>query len=284
MVTDLFTVDPANATAARAWDGEEGAFWAANAERFDRSVAGYHGSLLAAAEVDRRGRVLDVGCGTGQTTRDAARVAADGLALGVDLSAAMLAVARRRAAEEGLGHVSFQQADAQVHPFAPGSYDLVLSRTGTMFFADQAAAFANLARALRPGGRLAVLVWQGPGANEWLRELLGALAAGRDLPLPPLGVPGPFAFAEPEHARSVLAGAGFGDVDASGLEAPMWFGEDASEARPFVLGVMGWLLRDLDDPTRERALAALVRTLHEHETPDGVTFASAAWLVTATRS
>src|SRR5690606_6861180 len=99
----------------------------------------------------------DVGCGTGQTTRDAARAAGEGAAVGVDLSAAMLEHARRRAAEDGLSNASFLHGDAQVHPFEPASFDLAISRTGTMFFADPVAAFANVARALAPGGRLVMV-------------------------------------------------------------------------------------------------------------------------------
>ena len=164
-------VDPTNAEQARAWDGGEGVYWAENAERFDMSVASYHERFMAAAEIGRTERVLDIGCGTGQTTRDAARAAPDGTALGVDLSGPMIALARRLAAEQGVTNALFEQTDAQIHPFPEQSFDVAISRTGTMFFGDQVAAFANIARAIRPGGRLSVLVWQGPEPNEWIREL-----------------------------------------------------------------------------------------------------------------
>src|SRR5215831_9238931 len=109
-------VDPANAEQARAWDGDEGAYWAGNADRFDKAVAAYHDRFLAAAAIGRADRVLDLGCGTGQTTRDAA----DGLALGVDLSGQMIALARRLAAGHGIANARFEQADAQIHPFLAG--------------------------------------------------------------------------------------------------------------------------------------------------------------------
>src|SRR5215467_4961501 len=222
-------VDPANAEQAQAWDGDEGAYWAGNADRFDKAVAAYHQRLLAAAAIGRAHRVLDIGCGTGQTTRDAARAAADGLALGVDLSGQMIALARRLAAGQCIANARFEQADAQIHPFPTASFDVAISRTGTMFFADAAAAFTNIARALRPGGRLALLVWQGPEHNEWIRELTGALAAGRDLPAPPAGAPGPFAQADPQAAQAVLAAAGFTQIDFDGLQEPMWFGTGAED-------------------------------------------------------
>src|SRR5690242_14804122 len=158
--------------------------------------------------------------GTGQTTRDAAAAAGPGPALGVDLSARMIELARRLAAEEGTGNVSFEQADAQIYPFPAGSFDVAISRTGTMFFGDPAAAFANIGRALRPGGRLVMLVWQGPGPNEWVRELSGALAAGRDLPAPPPGAPGPFSLADPGRVRALLAAAGFSGITMEALHEP----------------------------------------------------------------
>jgi len=276
-------VDPANAEQARAWDGDEGAYWAKNAERFDRALAAYREPFLAAAGIGRADRVLDIGCGTGQTTRDAARAAADGFALGVDLSGQMIGLARRLAAGQGIGNARFEHADAQIHPFPAASFDVAISRTGTMFFGDPAAAFANIARAIRPGGRLALLVWQGPRANEWIRELAGALAAGRDLPVPPAGVPGPFAQADPEAVRAVLAAAGHTRIELDEARLPMWFGSDAEDACAFALGLMGWMLDGLDDAGRGRALRDLRATVNAHDTGHGVFYQSAAWIITAAR-
>jgi len=276
-------VDPANTEQAQAWDGDEGAYWAQNAERFDRALGAYRERFLAAAGIGRADRVLDIGCGTGQTTRDAARAAADGFALGVDLSRRMIELGRRLAAGQGIGNALFEQADAQIHPFPAAGFDVAISRTGTMFFGDPSAAFANIARAIRPGGRLALLVWQGPEANEWIRELAGALAAGRDLPTPPAGCPGPFAQASPEAVRAVLDAAGFSRIELDGLRRPMWFGSDAEDACAFVLGLMGWMIQDLDDAGRGRALRNLRATLNRHDTGPGVFYESATWIITATR-
>ena len=276
-------MDPGNAEQARAWDGDEGAYWAANADRFDEALAAYHNRFLTAAAIGRADRVLDIGCGTGQTTRDAARAAADGLALGVDLSGQMVALARRLAAEHGIVNARFEKADAQIHPFPAASFDVVISRTGTMFFADPARAFANIARSLRPGGRLALLVWQGQQANEWISELGGALAAGRDLPAPPPGAPGPFAQADPLATQAVLAAAGFTQIDFDGLQGPMWFGASADDAHHFVLGQLGWMLHGLDDAGRSRALDNLRTTVTAHDTGHGCLYRSATWLIRATR-
>src|SRR5262249_52703419 len=195
-------VDPGNAEQARAWDGDEGAYWAGHADRFDKAVAAYHDRFLAAAAIGRADRVLDIGCGTGQTTCDAARAAADGLALGVDLSGQMIALARRLAAGHGIANARFEQADAQIHPFPTASCDVAPPRPGTRFPADPAAPSPNTAGGRGRGGRRALLVWRGPQANEWIRERGGALAAGRALPAPPAGAPGPFAQADPQAAQA----------------------------------------------------------------------------------
>ena len=276
-------VDPSNAEQARAWDGDEGTFWTERADHFDRSIAEHHEPFLAAADIGSADDVLDVGCGTGQTTRDAARAAAAGSALGVDLSSRMIDYARKRAAEEGVGNAAFVQADAQIRPFEPASFDVAISRTAAMFFGDLVAAFRNIGRALRPGGRLTLLTWQPLPENEWLRELSSAFAAGRDLPAPSADAPGPFALSDPERVRSVLGAAGFADV---GLEASihdMWFGTDVDDATTFILGVLGWMLQGLDDDGRARALEVLRDTLSAHESAAGVTFGSAAWTIRARR-
>jgi SAM-dependent methyltransferase len=201
----------------------------------------------------------------------------------VDLSGKMIAVARRLAAEQSITNVAFEQADAQIHPFSRASFDVAISRTGTMFFADPARAFANISRAVRSGGRLALLVWQGPEANEWIRELTGAMAAGRDLPAPPAGAPGPFGQAERAGAAAVLAAAGFADIEFEGVAEPMWFGSDAKDAHSFVLGQLGWMLQGLDGVRRRQALDDLQATLASHATSSGVFYQSATWLIRATR-
>jgi len=276
-------VDPSNTDQIRAWDGTEGEYWAAHAPRFDRSLSRYQDRFMDAGEFANDAVVLDVGCGTGQTTRDAARRAAAGSALGVDLSSAMLEVARSRAEAEGIANARFEQADAQVHGFERASFDVAISRMGAMFFGDPVAAFGNIARALRPGGRLVLLAWQGPRVNEWLREIAMVFAAGRDLPLPPADARGPFALSDPDRVRGLLAGADFSAPRFEDLSEPMFFGDDPDDALDFIVGANGWMLDGLDADGREGALAALRSTLEAHRGDEGVVFGSAAWLVTAHR-
>jgi SAM-dependent methyltransferase len=272
-----------NAGQAEAWDGSEGAYWAAHADHFDRAIAAYHLPFLDAAAIGTGEQVLDIGCGTGQTTRDTARLAPAGGALGVDLSAEMVALARRLAAAEGRANARFEQADAQIFPFPAGGFDVAISRTGAMFFGDPQAAFTNIARALRGQGRLALLSWQPPSANEWFAELTGALAAGRDLPVPPPQAPGPFALADPDRVRQLLAGAGFTGIEVDPVQAPMWFGTDPGEAYDFAVGLLGWMLEGLGERQRSQALGALRATVTAHSTAGGVVYRSGAWLIRARR-
>ena len=262
-----FDVAPSNSRQLRDWDGEHGSYWAENADLYDRSLAGYHPALLAAANTGPGDRILDVGCGSGQVAIDLVRAAPGARALGVDLSIAQLDVARRRGA--GLA-VEFAQADAQVHDFGATAYDLIVSRTGTMFFGDAAAAFANLATATRPGGRLAILVWRGLTENQWLREIFEALRVGRDLPMPPPGAPGPFAQSDPTIVEPLLAAADWSDVAFEPLDQSIWLGHDPDQGTRWQLGQSAWLLLGAEEAQRAAAAANLRALFAAHETPDGV--------------
>lgn len=276
-------IEEPNAAQWQAWDGPAGAFWTEQADRFDRAAAGYDPHLRAAAGFSVGERVLDVGCGTGATTRAAARaVGATGHVTGVDLSTRMLELARARTAAEHLD-VTFLRGDAQVHAFPPGGFDVVLSRHGVMFFDHPTAAFANLARALRPGGRLVVLVWQPLDRNPWLHRVLEVLTPGRDTPAPPAdGRPSPLSLSDPARVRAVLDAAGFVDVRLEGVEEPMVFGDDPDDAVAYQAGLHAGLLAELDTPTREEVVARLRADLAAHHEPGlGIRYPSAAWLVTA---
>jgi ubiquinone/menaquinone biosynthesis C-methylase UbiE len=266
-----------NAEQLRAWDGEQGAYWVDRAERFDEGVAGYRDRLLTAAAIGGGEHVLDIGCGSGQMTRDAARRAVGGSAVGVDLSSRAVELARRLAERDGVVNVRFLQADAQIHSFPEQHFDVVISRHGAMFFGDPVAAFINIARAVRPGGRLVLLTWQPWERNEWLRSFRGALAVGRELPTRP------GALEDPDQVRPLLASAGFTDVRMDELAEPMYFGRDADDAFRFVSGQLARMVDDLDDGAKARALDDLRATMAAHQTPRGVYFDSAAWLIQARR-
>ncbi|MDP8936146.1 MAG: methyltransferase domain-containing protein [Actinomycetota bacterium] len=275
----------ANVEMARAWDGDEGDRWTEHAERYEATGRRVWQRFLDARPVSAADAVLDIGCGTGESTLDAARIARHGTVLGVDLSARMLARARQRAEAEGLTHVRFEQADAQVHPFETHAFDVAISSFGAMFFVDPVAAFANIARALRPGGRLAVLTWRELARNEWLTALREALAVGRQLPEPPPGAPGPFALADPDRVRAVLGAAGFDEVAFQAVDEPIELGADADDAFSFVrtMGIVHGLTQDLDDATRARALDDVHAMLAAHQREEGVLLGTSVWLITARR-
>jgi SAM-dependent methyltransferase len=274
-----------NVDQAAAWDGPSGAAWVAREAVQNSALRAHTERLLEVAAVAPGDDVLDVGCGTGDTTRACARRAADGDVVGVDLSTVMLERARARARDEGLTNVTFERADAQVHPFPPARADIVVSRFGVMFFTDPVAAFANVRRGMADDGRFVAVVWQEFAGNEWLAVPWHALALGRALPTPATGGPGPFGLADPDHLRGVLSAAGFRRVELEDLAVPYDYGPDADAAVAFAreIGVLRTLLADLDDDGTARALAALRDVMARHETPDGVTLDSRAWIVTAFR-
>src|SRR5215216_2811913 len=168
---------------AQYWNGPEASHWLVHEHRYERMGAPFTRLVLDAAALARTDRVLDIGCGTGSTTCTAARAAADGQALGVDIARPLLQRAKQRARHDGLTNVRFEHGDAQTHRLAPQGFDVAISRFGVMFFSDPTAAFANIARGLCPGGRIAFVCWQPVANNEWITVL--SAAAAQHIPLPP---------------------------------------------------------------------------------------------------
>jgi SAM-dependent methyltransferase len=225
--------------------------------------------------------VLDIGCGGGETALDLARaVAPDGSVVGVDLSAAVLRFARRAA--QGHARVRFVQADAQVFPFEPASFDAAFSRFGVMFFADPAAAFINIRRSLRPNGRLAFVCWRALESNPL--DILPLRAASAHLPPQPAhdaDAPGPFAFADPDRVRSILERAGFGGIEIIARDEQVGSGDlDTMLAVCSRVGALGKILRE-NPEFRTAALPAVRSALAAHDGPDGVRLNAATWVVTA---
>ena len=280
-----------NTAQSEAWNGDEGRHWSDHHDRWNAVNEGFNAPLLAAAAIGSEDHVLDVGCGAGQTTRLAAGAAVRGSVLGLDLSAPMLARARALAAEEGLGRIAFEQGDAQVHPLPAAAFDVAISRFGIMFFEDPVAAFGNIGRALRPGGRIAFVCMSQPARSEWVQVYDAVRAA---LPLPaqeataPDG-PGMFSLSDPAVIRRVLGAAGFTDVGTEPVEAVGHFGRDTDDAADHLLGSgpgrhLVNLLDSAGDPDpRDRVRAAFLAALAEYERPTGVRLRTAAWLVTARR-
>jgi SAM-dependent methyltransferase len=280
-------VKTANEDQVEHWnDSEATGDWVTHQERYDRMLEPFAGLILNAASLSPGEQVLDVGCGCGATTLAAARAIAPGQATGIDLSAAMLARARQNAAEAGLVNASFEQADAQVHRFG-ASYDAVISRFGVMFFADPVAAFANVLAATKPGGRLAFACWQPLVDNEWLLVPLAALAEHVPLPEPEEpGAPGMFSLSDTDRMREVLSDAGWRDISAASERTPIPIGGGTlDDAMSFLQArsVVRKMLADVDQATRDRAVASVRDALASHSEGDQVRLRASVWLVTAVR-
>jgi SAM-dependent methyltransferase len=253
-----------------------------NADFYDAELQRHNVHFRAAAAVRSRDQVLDIGCGTGQTTREAARAAVDGSAVGVDMSTPMLERARRLSHEQGLRNVTYEHGDAETHPFPSEHFDLCISRFGTMFFADPVAAFTNIRRALRPGARLVLMVWQDADRNEWFTATRQALA-GSSAPTAAASDLEPFSLADPAATQRMLIVAGFAEIAFTDIHEPVHYGSDAGAASDAVLGLRHArdLLASLDAPTAEHALDRLRAMLAARDSGDGVHFDSRAWIITA---
>lgn len=280
-----------NTDQAEHWNSSDDvAHWVGQQERYDRMLEPFTDMILRAAAPRPGDRLLDVGCGCGATTLAAAPLIAPGEAVGLDLSGPMLARARDRAQKAGLRNAVFEQGDAQVHALEPAGFGTVISRFGTMFFADPVAAFANLRSATRPGGQLVFVCWQPRADNQWLLVPGAALAEH----VPPAAVPGPgdgpgmFAFADPDRLSPILAEAGWRDVEITPEQLPILVGGGGSleDAVGFLrAGSIGrTALAGADAGTVDRAIASVRAALAPYAHADGVRLGAAVWLVRATTS
>lgn len=278
----------ANAEQRAFWDEQAGPTWVALQERLDAGIRP-HGELVAEVLAARPGeRILDVGCGCGDTTlRLAAQVAPGGEVLGVDLSGPMLSRARERARQAGRRNVSLRQADAQTTALEAGSFDAVHSRFGVMFFDHPESAFANLRKAVRPGGRLAFVCWRAPAQNPWILVPMAAVAPLLTLPAPPPpNAPGMFALANPGQIRTVLEGAGWSEVRVVARDVAMRLGRGSLEeaVETFLeVGPVAGALREAgaDEAMRAKVAAAVSNAYLEASQGGPLALGSAVWLASA---
>ena len=268
------------AAQAALWNGSAGQAWTALQELIEQMYAPFEALLAAAVAGDDR-QVLDVGCGTGATTMAIARqLAGRGACLGVDISQPMIDAASARA-RTGAAPAAFLCADAATHPFAPASVDLVVSRFGVMFFDDPVAAFANLRRAVRGGGRLDLIVWRGPDENPFMT--VAETAAAGLLPLPPRepGAPGQFAFADRGHVEHILEEGGWSGIGIDALDVACSF--PGHGLLPYLsrMGPVGRMLESVDETTRSAVLRRVCAAFEPYVEGGMVRFDAACWRVRA---
>ncbi|MBP0622010.1 class I SAM-dependent methyltransferase [Cupriavidus consociatus] len=267
---------------AALWNGPSGQAWVAQQALLDRMLQPLEALLVSAVDAGTVQHVLDVGCGAGATTLALARIiGARGHCTGIDISGPLVDVARSRAQREGVP-AAFVHADAQTHAFAPGSFDVIVSRLGVMFFTDPVAAFANLRRAATAGAMLHCIAWRGAAENPFMTTAERAAAAL--LPnLPPRqpGGPGQFAFGDRQLVRSILEDSGWTAIDITPIDVACALPARALEDYFTNLGPVGLALRDEDAGTRARVVEVVGNAFRPYVHGQTVHFTAACWMITA---
>jgi len=269
------------------WNSAATRAWSERHDVIDRQFAALTQVVLDLAAPQPGERVIDIGCGSGTTVLAlAARVGPHGFVLGADLSEPSVQRARERIAQAGLGQAEVAVADVSTHAFAAGSFDLAFSRFGVMFFADPTAAFANVRKALKPGGRLTLAVFRSARENAWVTAPLDAVRHLVTATAPPdPDAPGQFAWADAARVHRILAGAGFRDVDLTPHD-PMFAlagHGGAAEAADFAMlfGPVRRATAEASAAQRQAVRSSLQAFFERHDSPRGIVLPGAIWIVRA---
>jgi SAM-dependent methyltransferase len=275
-----------NAAMIEFWNAAGGETWARFQAQLDRQFEPLGAAAIAALAPSSGETILDIGCGSGHMSEMmAVLVGAGGAIVGIDISRILLQVAATRPVSPGACRPTYRECDAQTGDLGTARFDGAFSRFGVMFFDDPVAAFANIRRALKPGGRLAFACWRPLVENAWARIPIEA-ARPFAPPIAPTDphAPGPFALADPARVRGLLEAAGFVSVAVAPFDAQIG-GSDLPQATELSLrvGPLGALLRTHPqlEPEVEGAVSA---ALSPHATPTGVFLDAAVWIVTARNS
>ena len=268
------------------WNGALGQRWVSMQREIDAIVSPFGTEAVKLAAPQPGERVIDVGCGCGDTSIEIARIVGKaGAVLGVDVSQPMLDVARSEAASADLPQLSFLEGDASKAAL-PTSFDLVFSRFGVMFFSDPMQAFSHMRTSLRPGGRCVFACWRAPRDNAWAMVPLSAARNAMGVKPSPAdpNAPGPFAFADEERLRGILAAAGFDALDVQRVDVPLALGASPRAAAEHVLqiGPASRFVREVGVEHLPVILDAVERALGEVAAPDGqVSLNGSTWIVSA---
>ena len=268
------------------WQGEMGEKWNAHHEQFESMIAPVGAALIEAASLRPGESVIDVGCGAGATSIEIARrIAPNGRVTGIDISPTLIRTAERRAQAAGAANAEFIVADATSASFKSG-FDCLFSRFGVMFFDDPYAAFANMRKFVKPGGRLIFSCWGPMPENPWVQEAMGVVSRHKELPKPVPRAPSPFAFAETDYVRDILEKARFAEISFTawrGWQQVGGAGANARKAAQFLMDAAfaGDALAGEPQDLKDRVLADLVSLFAKYDGPDGVRTPAMAWLVSA---
>lgn len=271
------------------WNGQSGERWVVHQSWLDQMLDAFGLAAIGAADPAPGETILDIGCGAGTTTRALAeRIGDGGHVTGIDISEPLITRAKQGAAADE--PIDFLLADASAENFPPASFDLLYSRFGVMFFDDPAAAFRQLRKALKPGGRLAFICWRRADENDWVRVPLGAIReiVPPSAPIAP-DAPGPFAFGDKARVQAIIEDAGFTDVAFTPFDHEIIFGRgytqeaaiDDAVHMAFEIGPLSRALADTNDEVRAQASAAVRAAFAMKATDQQVIINGAAWIVTA---
>jgi len=269
------------------WNGDGGREWIRFQERIDNSLIPFGKKAIAAAKLSPGERVLDIGCGCGDTSFEIARqVGENGYVHGIDISELVLEKAIIRKETESQDNVNFECSDAQIHNFREAKFDVMFSRYGVMFFDDPEAAFKNLRQALNSGGRMAFVCWQPVRMNQWVSLALDVASRFVQLPKPSdPESPGGFSFGDANRVTRILSSAGFTNISIHKFHDTFNVGENINEAVKFLSSIgpasSAIAAPEVDDVTRSRFISALHDFLAIHMTVDGIKLDAATWIVTA---
>jgi SAM-dependent methyltransferase len=272
-----------NQDQATMWNEKSGPVWVEMQSTLDAMLAPFGTLLIEHGVRDDARSVLDIGCGAGWTTFAAARrVGPKGTCVGADISAPLLELANQRARAEGLNNVSFVRADAQTHAFEPNRFDAVISRFGVMFFDDPVAAFTNIRRAARSDALLTFVSWRSPAENPFMTTAARAAAPYLpSLPTPDPNAPGQFGLADSEKVRRILDTSGWKSIDTRAVDISSSVAKHELLTYVTKLGPVGMALKEVDEQTRARTIAAVQAAFTPFVRDGAARFSSACWLVSA---
>jgi ubiquinone/menaquinone biosynthesis C-methylase UbiE len=266
------------------WNGSVGCAWVEAQSLLDRTLQPFEDLLVEAVAASGARHVLDVGCGTGSTTRAFARlVGAGGRSVGIDISEQMVDAARMLAEQER-APATFICADAQTQAFEPASFDLITSRFGVMFFADPVQAFANLRQAAASDARLCFVAWRSAADNPFMTTAERAAA-----PLLPklqarvANAPGQFGFGDAQRVHSILEESGWTEIEIRPIDVSCTLPESELNGYATRFGPVGVALREVDPQTRAQVVATVRAAFEPFVHADEVRFTGCCWMVRARR-
>lgn len=276
-----------NAQQIKFWNEEAAPRWIRFYEDISAHIRPLGLRTIAGIPIPRPAKVLDIGCGCGDTTFHLAQeLGPESTIVGVDISGPMLQEARIQGERRQLGHVRFEHMDAQTADLGESEYDAMISRFGVMFFSDPVAAFINIRRALKPDAPMAFVCWRSMKENPWLSMVVQALAKHIELPKPNPEAPGPFAFADGDRVRRMVIEAEFKEVVVEAADEMLLVAGRAmplEETVDFLLqvGPGPGLLKEASEAVKEAVRASVKEAVAPKWSEEGLRLPAAAWIVRA---